>query len=115
MHLTTNPTTPDWAQRLLQEIYLLELEAGNIIKSESKEQWSTMQGDQLVSMAKRLDEGKSLRDDHTDTIENNLKRITVKLHAEGFTLSDIATMINRGIPTGSRLQYCDAEELSQYL
>lgn len=111
----TTPTCPTWAQRLLHEVYLLELDAGHIQNPSQEERWNTTSGADLLRMAERLDAGKNLRDSNEDTIESNLKRVTQGLNAEGLELDEIADLVNALIPTGQKLKYCDASELKQYL
>lgn len=111
---------PTWAQDLIAKILLLEIESGTIKNPTSSEAndgkangWSTSNLDDLTKIANRLDrQGLQNLSDEIEAIFNRLARGLIN---EGFSLDQIALMINSRIPTGCRLPYCSADEIRETL
>lgn len=99
---------PTWAIELIQKVYVLEVEAGNLANPATN-QWNTRTQEELLKVADRLDT--SAGSEIGDDVEALFNRICRGLLAEKFTPEAIAEMINVRIPTGSRLKYCSASEV----
>lgn len=101
---------PSWAETLIRKVYLLEIESG-AIPNPKQGQWNTKTQEDLLKVADGLE--RSSRDDGSasDQADALFQRIVVGLLDEDFSAEEIAEMVNRRIPTGTKLNYCSPSEV----
>ncbi len=101
---------PEWAQSLIQHIYVVEVELGNVKKADEKD-WSITNHEKLLKLAGQLDANHSSQDDLNLQVNALFDKIVRGLTNEKFTPGQIASFINSRIPTGTKLKYCSADEV----
>ncbi len=99
---------PEWAVELIQKIYVLAIESGDVKNPESNE-WATTSHEKLLKLAGHMDESAGM--DIEQETSALFERVARGLSSEDFTPDEIAFMINSRIPTGSKLKYCSASEV----
>jgi hypothetical protein len=107
---------PKWASEMISRIMLLEIETGTIknpAEDPTREKWTTAQLDELSKMASRMDQ--QGYQDLAKEVEVLFARVVRGLIEEGHSPDDIAAFVNRRIPTGCRLPYCNADEVRDAL
>jgi hypothetical protein len=112
--LKLQDTCPDWAASLIQKILVLEVELGTIKNpslTSDDPNWSTSSLDRLTKIAGQLDR------QHLDNIEEEVQTLFAKISrgllSEGFSAVEVAEFINKRVPTGCRLPYCNASEVQE--
>lgn len=111
---------PAWAHEMIARILLLEIESGTFKSPTSDDAsdgkskgWATSNIDELTKIANRLD--RQGLQNLSEEIETIFSRVARGLVNDGFSLEQIAAMINSRIPTGCRLPYCSAAEIRDSL
>lgn len=100
---------PDWVKPALTRILDLEIGLGNIIADEN---WQTADADKLSAKIGGLTE----QDDYDDSVVENLfKKVCKALRDAGHSPETTAAFINAHIKTGSKLKYCDENEVLEAL
>jgi hypothetical protein len=99
---------PAWASQLIHRIYLIEIETG-AIPNPKNGQWSTATQDQLLKLAGKMDQGST--DNLDGEAESLFAKVVRGLTSEHLTPEQISAMINRRIPTGTKLNYCSPSEV----
>lgn len=106
---TVTDACPKWAALLIDEIRALEIRLGNIRTTDTEA--GAWQKAKLSEVLSRVDDDAHSFDE--SVVEAHFRRISARLLGEGFTAAQIATFINSRIPTGGRLAYCNADEVSE--
>jgi len=95
---------PVWAHEIIHRISEIEIKLGHLAPSGAwqiakiEEILNRMQGDDDTSFDESV-------------VESLFRKVSIGLYDAGFTLEDIAQMINVRIPSG-RLAYCNAAEVA---
>lgn len=111
---TITDRCPDWAVVLIQKIYLLELDTG-AIKNLPDSPWSTTTQEELIKIAQGLEQSVGTRKNVDDDAETLFKRLVRGLSSEEFTADEIVGFVNKRVPTGCKLQYCNVSEVLEAL
>lgn len=109
-----------WAREMLAEIYHLEISLGNIIPKDQQSPWFTKNFKDILD---RVESNTKADAQKSDSVQRNLDerieflftKIVTGLTAEGLSPETIANSINLGVPTGSRLSYCDVSSVQEIL
>ena len=105
---TPSDRCPSWANEMILKIYVLEVESG-AIKEHKSANWSTVGHEELLKIAGKMEQDAG--PDVSSNVEAIFERVARGLLSEKFEPEEIAEMINRRIPTGCNLSYCNASEV----
>jgi hypothetical protein len=107
---------PQWADRLILRLKLLELSLGNICRGGSIEKgW---QDHELSELVKSLERDKEQERGHSfseSQVDYLFQKLSQALYQQGFSPEDIAKFINKRLTGSAKLPYCSAQEVTEAL